>query len=142
MTSNHPNPPSGSNTVVPLPGIHEEALQLLVEAHNYFSRNAQKEMGRLSERERTMYLSEMSRVTIRLSCVMAWLLARRAVLEGQLTTAEAGANYRLECREVCMNQHIEAESILPGKLVDLLDRTLDLYQRVARLDKVPDGPAT
>jgi regulator of CtrA degradation len=121
--------------VLMLPGIYNETLKVLVDAHDYFHHHGEREQAQMDERERIMFTSEMSRITIRLSCVMAWLMARKAIFDGRITNEEAKQNYRLDCRDVCMNQHIEAESMLPGQMTELLDKSLELYQRVARLDK-------
>ncbi len=120
--------------VILLPGIYDETLKLLAEAHDHFYRHGPTEQAQMDNRHRTMYASEMSRITIRLSCVMAWLMARKAVFMGKITAEEANENYRLDCRDICMNQHIEAESIMPDRVNDLLDKSLELYMRVARLD--------
>jgi regulator of CtrA degradation len=125
-------------TVVILPGIHNECLGLLAEAHDHFYQYGEEEQSHLNQRERIMYASEMSRITIRLSCVMAWLMTRKAVFSGKLTELEAASKYRLDCRDVCLNQHVKAESILPKKVVALLDKSFELYQRVARLDDLAD----
>jgi regulator of CtrA degradation len=119
-----------------LPGIYNETLALLVDAHDYFYRQAPREQMQLDNRERIMFTSEMSRVTIRLSCVMAWLMARKAAFEGKITAEEANEHYKLDCREICMNQFIEAESLLPERMNDLLDKSLELYLRVARLEEL------
>ena len=130
--------PKKDDTVVILPGIHNECLALLAEAHDHFYQHGEEEQAHMNEREKIMYASEMSRITIRLSCVMAWLMTRKAVFSGKLTESEAAAKYRLDCRDVCLNQHIKAESILPKKVIELLDKSFELYQRVARLDDLAD----
>ncbi len=123
-----------TETVVILPGLYDETLYLLAEAHDYFYTYGEPEQQKMTPRVRTMYASEMSRITMRLSCIMAWLMARKAVFIGKLTENEANKNYRLDCREVCLNQHIEAESVLPQGMTEILDKSYELYQRVARLD--------
>lgn len=123
-----------NGTIVFLPRIYDETLMLLAESHQYFEHQGAMQQRLMGERRRAMYISEMSRITLRLSCVMAWLLARRAVLEGTLSQDSADHNHRLECRDVCMHQHIEAESLLPDTMGEILDRTYELYVRVARLD--------
>jgi hypothetical protein len=124
-----------------LPGIYDETLALLARTHHYFHQwgLAQNHVF-LNERERSMFASEMSRITIRLSCVMSWLMARKAVLEGENALPEGIESYRLECRDVCLNQHIEAETMLPPDMAELLDQTFELYQRVARLDEAAPRP--
>lgn len=137
-------------TIVFLPRIYDETMHLLAESHYYFEHQGAMQQRLMGERKRAMYVSEMSRITLRLSCVMAWLLARRAVLEGSLSKENAEENHNLECRDVCLYQHIEAESQLPGTMNDILDRSYELYVRVARLDDQhtrsktppPDNPVT
>jgi regulator of CtrA degradation len=126
---------NNTGTVVILPGIYDETLALLAEAHDYFYRT-EIEHQQLNPREHMMLTSELSRIAMRLSCIMAWLVARKAVSFGNITQKEAQERFRLDGREVCMHQHIEAESALPDEVTDLLDRSLELYQRVARLDEV------
>jgi hypothetical protein len=129
----------GEHAILFLPGIYNETLMLLARTHDYFHRHAGQEQADMDNRERTMFTSEMSRITIRLSSVMAWLMARRAAFEGKITPQEASEHYRLDCRDICMNQHIEAESLLPERMTELLDMSFELYQRVARLDELGAG---
>jgi regulator of CtrA degradation len=126
--------PKATPTVVILPGLYDETLDLLAQAHDYFYRQGEKDQAHMSARQRTMYASEMSRITLRLSSIMAWLMVRKAVFIGKLTAEEAQEKHRLDCRDASMNQNIEAESQLPDTMTDLLDKSFELYQRVARLD--------
>jgi len=127
---------AGDHAVILLPGIYNETLGVLADAHDYFFSCAVSEQEEMDNRLRTMFAGEMSRVTIRLSCVMAWLMARKAAFEGKISLEDAHMHYRLDCRDICMNQHIEAESLLPKRMNDLLDKSYELYQRVLRLDGV------
>lgn len=116
------------------PRIYNETLNLLLEAHQYFDLHGQEDQINLTDKERTLYCCEMSRITMRLSCVMAWLMTRKAVLAGKISSEEAIAKYRLDCREVCLYQNSAAEPFLPKFVNGMLSRTYSLYQRVARLD--------
>lgn len=126
--------PDTTGTVLFLPRIYDETMLLLAQSHQYFEHEGALQQRLMGERRRAMFVSEMSRITLRLSCVMAWLLARRAVLDGTLSREAAEEGHILECREVCLHQHIEAESLLPDTMTDLIDRSYELYARVARLD--------
>lgn len=125
---------TNSHEVILLPGIYNETLALLAEAHDYFANHGESEQEGMDNRTRTMFASEMSRITVRLSCVMAWLMARKAVFEGKITSQDAQDHYKLDCRDISMNRHTQAESQLPGRINELLGKSLELYQRVARLD--------
>ncbi len=138
----HKNSAAHSNTIVFLPRMYDETLLLLAEAHQYFEHQGALQQRLMGQRVRAMYISEMSRITLRLSCVMAWLMARRAVLEGGISQSEAESNHGLDCRDVCLFQHIEAESLLPDTMTDIIDRSYELYVRIARLDDAGSQHAT
>jgi regulator of CtrA degradation len=124
-----------NGTVLPMPKLYDEALALLAEAHDYFYRYAQAEQADMQERERVMYASEISRITMRLSAVMAWLMVRKAVLAGKIDAQDAALNHKLDCNATCLHQNPEGESVLPKRLNDLLDKSYELYRRVMRLDE-------
>jgi regulator of CtrA degradation len=123
-----------SGNLLFLPRIYGETMQLLVEAHDYFHQHGAQDQERLDARQRPLYCSEMSRITMRLSCVMAWLLARRAITSEEMPLDTPIGSYRLDCRDICERQNPEAEAILPPFMHHLMERSLELYERVARLD--------
>lgn len=118
-----------------LPSVSNETMELLLNTHDYFQAHGLNDQSRLNERERSMYCCEMSRITMRLSCIMAWLMVRKAVYSGKIGEDEAKQKYQLDCKELCLHQNIEAETILPPYVNYLLDKTFELYQRVSRLDE-------
>lgn len=76
------------------------------------------------------------RVTTRLMQVASWLLVQRSVAEGDISVDEVAKDkYRLSAREVCAGRKPEAEELLPARLVDLLARSAQLYERIDRLDQ-------
>jgi regulator of CtrA degradation len=48
----------------------------------------------------------------------------------------ASDRYRLGAREICMGRREDGVDALPGKMIELLDRSDSLYRRIARLDDV------
>jgi len=81
---------------------------------------------------------EALRVTARLTQIMAWLLAQRAVHAGELSTEElVRRNEALADIEICMAADEEGLIAgLPARFRELLDRSHRLYTRVARLDEM------
>ena len=78
---------------------------------------------------------ETTRVTARLTQIVAWLMAQRAVEAGELSAAQAcEKKHRLGGQEICLNSRGEDSNELSPALRDLLLRSRRLYQRVARLD--------
>jgi len=116
-------------------GLFNEAMQLLGEAHEYFLAFGEEDQARIDESLKTLYSCEMSRITLRLSSVMAWLMAQRAVFTGKITPEEAMKSYGLDFRNVCMVDNRMLHGILPSYVCFLLDRSLELYERVNRLDE-------
>jgi regulator of CtrA degradation len=70
---------------------------------------------------------------------MAWLLVQKAVHAGEITRIEAAEpKHRLAGKEICeVTGCIDMIPLQPG-LMQLLERSHRLYQRVARLDSMLD----
>ncbi len=114
---------------------YEEALALMVEAKEYIEWHEKADGGLLLDLDRMRLSREAMRVTARLTQIMAWLFAQKAVFVGELTLAEAAREpYTLSGQEVCAPD--DPDHGLPAKMVDLLDRSHRLYVRVSRLDQL------
>tara|TARA_B100000989_G_scaffold292595_2_gene268744 strand:- start:418 stop:867 length:450 start_codon:yes stop_codon:yes gene_type:complete len=117
-----------------MPAIFDETLQLLLESHEYFEYYGAEEQAIIPEYCQVIFSSEMSRITMRLTSIMAWIMVRKAVYAGKLSEEEARRKYRLDGRSICLLDNVEARAWLPDFVVYLLDESLELYARVARLD--------
>lgn len=126
-----------SNTqLIFMPGMFDETLQLLTDSHEYFSLYGPEDQARASDLEKMVYSAEMSRITLRLSSVMAWLMARRAEFNGQISREEAAAEFKLAFHDICLHNLPEMHHVLPAYMCGLMGRSLELYQRAARLDSM------
>ncbi len=113
----------------------QEAMTLTREARDYLAYQEKSDLEKLSPVGRMVASCESMRITARVSQVVAWLLVQKAVHAGEITREEAAEpRFRLQGREVCEDSEAVAEEALPERLIELLDRSLKLYQRVARLD--------
>ena len=116
---------------------YDEALSLLEEARGYLSMLEPLERRHLEVSERLKLCTETTRMTARLTQVMAWLLTQRAVYEGEMTQHQALIDtVTLADVDVCMERAESGWEGLPLRLVGLLDRSQRLYLRVARLDEL------
>ena len=116
---------------------YEEALALMVEAKEYIEWHEKDDGGLLLDLDRLRLSREVMRVTARLTQIMAWLFAQKAVFVGELTLAEAAREpYTLSGQDVCAPDDPDHVHGLPAKMVDLLDRSHRLYVRVSRLDQL------
>ncbi len=116
--------------------LHDEAYALLVEARNYIV--ALRLQGNDGSQKNSDYLDvtlETMRLTTRLTQVMAWILAQKAVQNDEISPEEgASKRYRLSGQTVCMDNVSGQSAHLPPYLRDLMARSYDLYCRVDRLE--------
>jgi len=115
---------------------YDEAMSLLIEARNYL-RFRQSDALRMPPVERLKLTREAFRVTSRLTQVMAWLLLRRAVIEGEIADEESRLpERRLAGQDVCLASADDLGEWMPSAMGGLLDRSRALYERVDRLDRM------
>ncbi len=124
--------PSSSNVLF-MPSVYNDAMTLLYEAQDYFSQFGDDDQTKIASNLRPLYNCEMSRITLRLSCIMSWILAKRSVLAGEIPEAQS-VRYGLEFQNICLVDNRVLHGILPSYVCYLLDSTLELYERVLRLD--------
>jgi regulator of CtrA degradation len=117
---------------------YDETLGLLVEVRDYVVENEPVDRRRLAPVVGAKLSCEALRVTARLTQIMAWLLAQRAVHAGELSTEElVQRNEALADIDICMAADEESLIVgLPARFRELLDRSHRLYIRVARLDEM------
>ena len=124
----------GAPHVVFMPGLFNETMQLLHDSYEYFSMFGDDDRSRIEANLKTLYSCEMSRITLRLSAIMAWLMVQRAVFAGKINAEEAARSYGLDFNDICMVDNRVLHGVLPSYVCFLLDRSLELYERVYRLD--------
>lgn len=121
---------------------YDETLRLLVTARDYMAYAAPASRPGLAPVDRLRVNCEAMRVTARLSHIMAWLLAQKAVQAGEMTREQAAEAYALGDDDVCVLETEVEEEGLPLGLRDLLARSRALYVRVSRLDELVRRAAT
>jgi len=115
----------------------DEAMGLLLEARNYVIADELRPLRVAEPTDRLILCCETMRLTARLTHVMAWLLAQKAVHAGEITLAEAAAEpFALGGRITCLDEHPGVTAIGDAWLNTLLDRSRRLYIRVSRLDEM------
>lgn len=116
---------------------YRDALTLLREARDYLAYCHARDVRALEPFDRLRFSLESTRLTARLTDIMAWLLVQRAVAAGELTTSEAAnTEHRLLRRRVCLVDLTHEDEALPRGLLSLLERSHRLYLRIARLDEL------
>ncbi|HWU54417.1 MAG TPA: DUF1465 family protein [Rhizomicrobium sp.] len=118
----------------------DEGMALVEETARYLDGKGREEARALPRKAAMLYAGESMRVTTRLMQAASWLLVQRAVRDGDMARADAlHDRYRLGSREICLGVCAEEIDPLPVQLRDLLDRSENLYRRIARLDDVLFG---
>ena len=116
--------------------LYVEAMLLADEARGYFDDGSRIEREVLAPMARVAFSCESLKVTTRLMHVIAWLLTQRAVAAGELRPREA-----LDpARRLGTAPLSDAESLaaMPTGARRLIDASIDLHRRVARLDAVQE----
>lgn len=115
----------------------DEGMALVEETAKYLDGRGRQESRDLPRKAALLYAGESMRVTTRLMQAASWLLVQRAVQEGDMEASDAHSDrYRLGSKEICLGGANEGVDMLPGTLQDLLERSDNLYRRIARLDDV------
>ena len=117
--------------------IYDDAMQMVRDAADYLELDGQIDRNSMPDDLAPVYACESMRLTTRLRQVSAWLLAMRAVQEGELSSDDVkGSRYRLGAADVCLGGPVRGAGLLPAQLIDLLGTSRRLYERVARLDNL------
>src|SRR3954463_11657723 len=118
----------------------DEGMALVGETARYLDGKGREEARALPRKVALLYAGESMRVTTRLMQAASWLLVQRAVHEGDMEEGMASQDrYRLGSKEICLGKSGEGIESLPGTLQVLLERSDNLYRRIARLDDVLFG---
>jgi len=120
----------------------QEALELTRQAREYLAYQDGVDRRDMDPQGRLLASCESMRMTARLTQVMAWLLVQKAVHAGEMTPEDAvSPELRLSGQEVCAESDPRINELLQPGLLELLDRSRLLYERVARLDAMLDEAA-
>jgi regulator of CtrA degradation len=113
----------------------EEGMSMVEETAAYLDGQGRQESRTLPREVALAYAGESMRLTTRLMQVASWLLVQRSVYDGEMAHKDAASEkYRLGSKDICLGEPIEGSDRLPPKLIDLLERSRSLYDRVDRLD--------
>ena len=113
----------------------DEGMSLVEETAKYLDGKGRQESRELPRKIAMLYAGESMRVTTRLMQAASWLLVQRAVHEGDMAAEDAVSDrYRLGSKDICLGASNDGVEFLPTKLRDLLERSDNLYRRIARLE--------
>lgn len=115
--------------------LFKDGMAMVEETAAYLDGPGRSESRVLPRKVALAYAGESMRLTTRLMQVASWLLVQRAIKEGEMTPEEAAdEKYRLTAHEVCRGRPMDASDLLPQRLIELLDLSEKIYERIDRLD--------
>ena len=113
--------------------LYTEAMILADEARAYFDESGRDDRQSLEPFARVGFACESLKVTTRIMHIVAWLLTQKAVETGEIRSADGK---RPERRLGHANESDEAVvEQLPESAQRMINASIDLYQRVKRLDE-------
>ena len=134
MTTTEENPFEATGPIF-YDRMYDDAVKLTVEVRDYFADRAETDRIFLTQGQKLAMMRESMRVTTRLAQSVAWIMAQRAVHEGEISVEDARkSNYRLENHRVCLAEDDGRLAGLPSEFKVLWWRSQRLYQRIARLE--------
>jgi regulator of CtrA degradation len=114
-----------------------EGMALVEETAGYLDGPGRQASKMLDRPASLAYATESMRLTTRLMQMASWLLLQRAVKDGELTSTEAmKEKYQVELDDAGSDNRTPGGSQLPAGLRDLIVRSLQLHDRILRLDEM------
>lgn len=117
--------------------VFQEGMSLVEETANYLDGPGRQDARALDRHGSIAYATESMRLTTRLMQLASWLLLQRAVSAGELSEDDAvKEKTRINLEEIGPGSEMSGGDQLPESLMDLVNRSLTLHQRVMRLDQM------
>lgn len=116
--------------------LFREGMDLVEETAAYLDGPGREDAKRLGRSGALSYAAESMALTTQLMQSASWLLAQRAVAEGDMSPGEAAdGKYRLAEVRPSEAMWPAGDDPCPSRLTDLVARSRTLYERLHRLDK-------
>jgi regulator of CtrA degradation len=114
--------------------LFRDGMALVEETATYLDGSGRNESKKLERSAAMVYATESMRLTTRLMQLASWLLLHRAVKEGEMTLAQASKEKSKVRLAACDPGDAKSIALLPGKLQELIVRSVKLQAEVRRLD--------
>ena len=114
--------------------LFREGMALVEETAGYLDGPGRRESKLLERNAALAYATESMRLTTRLMQLASWLLLHRAVNEGEMSLAQANKEKAKVKLSASDRNDADMVQLLPERLRQLIERSVQLQQRVRRLD--------
>src|SRR3954452_16106894 len=120
--------------------LFRDGMTLVEETTTYLDGPGRTESKKLERSPALAYATESMRLTTRLMQLASWLLLHRAVEEGEMSLAQANKEKAKVKLSSVRASDEQAVKLLPAKLQELIDRSMQLETKVRRLDATIHAP--
>ena len=114
--------------------LFRDGMALVEETASYLDGPGRMQSKKLERTAALAYASESMRLTTRLMQLASWLLLHRAVKEGEMSLAQANKEKAKVKLSSVRPSDEDAVKLLPEKLQQLIERSVQLETKVRRLD--------
>jgi regulator of CtrA degradation len=115
--------------------VFREGMSLVEETANYLDGPGRQDARLLDRHGAVAYATESMRLTTRLMQLASWLLLQRAIGSGEMSQDEARREKnRISLADIGRGNPLSGSHQLPAGLIDIVERSLALHQRVLKLD--------
>ena len=115
--------------------VFKEGMSLVEETANYLDGPGRQDARLLDRHGAVAYATESMRLTTRLMQLASWLLLQRAIGAGEMSQEEARKEkHRISLTDIGRGNPLSGSEQLPAGLLDIVERSLSLHQRVLKLD--------
>ncbi len=116
--------------------LFREGMALVEETADYLDRAGRIESKALTPPSNLAFTSQSMQLTTRLMQIASWLLMRRAVANGDLTSQDASNHKRSVRLSPQSRDAPDGFDALPPTFVRLIEHSHRLHERICRLDQM------
>jgi regulator of CtrA degradation len=115
--------------------VFREGMSLVEETADYLDGPGRQDARLLDRHGAVAYATESMRLTTRLMQLASWLLLQRAVGAGEMKQDEVmKERHRISLTDIGRGNTLAGSEQLPGALLDIVERSLSLHQRILKFD--------
>ena len=115
--------------------VFKEGMGLVEETANYLDGPGRQDARLLDRHGAIAYATESMRLTTRLMQLASWLLLQRAIGAGEMNHDEMHKERRrVNLTDIGRGNPLNGAEQLPQALLDIIERSLSLHQRVLKFD--------
>jgi regulator of CtrA degradation len=117
--------------------VFKEGMGLVEETANYLDGQGRADSRALDRPGAIAYATESMRLTTRLMQLASWLLLQRAIAAGEVTRDDATREKaKVSLNDIGQGHAIPGGEDLPEGLIELVQRSLRLHERILVLDRM------